>query len=357
MTVRSGWLVTRGPDGGGQTREDTRVVPVGTFAPAGELTARSGVIPGGNPFALVAAGEMEATVGVGRAVVQGTAPQGAYPVAITAPESVTFAPGDAQFPRIDLVALRVYDDPYDSSGEEKAALEVVQGDPAAAPTAPPFTGAALPLWEVTVPAGASSGTGGINWATGVADRRDYAVAVGGITVGNTPAAYAGQWRDYGGVLERSNGADWEPVVRLGYSGRLELGDVSLYRRGTKTLATNERFTAQVEKSTAYSAVQSGWKVLAFEAKKTCGLVHLFLEVERTGAPITANSSGNIADETIVSIPPGFRPARDVEAIACDGYADGGCRISPSGTVVLRTWAPNGALTKGNVIRITPTYIL
>ncbi|ARF55113.1 hypothetical protein [Streptomyces gilvosporeus] len=333
------------------------MVPIGTFTPAGELSARSGVVPGGSPFALVSAGEMEATVGVGRAVIQGTAPQGAYPVAVTAPEPVTFAAGDAQFPRIDVVALRVYDDPYDSSGEEKAVLEVVQGDPAASPTAPTISGPAVVLWEVTVPAGASSGTGGINWATGVADRRDYTVAVGGIAVGNTPTAYAGQWRDYGGILERSNGTDWEPVVRLGYSGRLELGDASLYRSGAKTLATDQRFTAQVEKSSSYFKLQPGWKVLAFEGKKTCGIVHFILEIERTGAPITANGSGNIADETIVTIPSQFRPDHDVEAIACDGYADGGCRISPSGTVVLRTWAPNGTLTKGNVIRITPTYIL
>ncbi|MGW1837086.1 hypothetical protein [Streptomyces sp. NPDC002067] len=357
MTVRSGWLLTRDVDGGGQTREDTRVVPVGTFAPAGELVTTGGVVPGGSPFALAPAGEMEATVGVGRAVVQGATAQGAYPVAVTAPESVVFTAGDAQFPRIDAVVLRVYDDPYDSSGEVEAALEVIEGEPAAAPVAPSVDGAAVVLWEVSVAPGASAGTGGIDWSMAVTDRRDYAVAVGGIAVGNAPAAYAGQWRDYGGILERSNGAEWEPVVRLGYSGRLELGDVSLYRRGAKTLATDQVFAAQVEKSTACSALQPGWKALAFEAKRTCGLVHVFLEVERTGAPITANSSGNIGDETIVTLPPGYRPARDVEAIACDGYADGGCRISPSGTVTLRTWAPNGTLAKGNTIRITPTYIL
>ncbi|UQA94934.1 hypothetical protein [Streptomyces halobius] len=333
------------------------MVPIGTFAPAGELTARSGVIPGGNPFALYAAGEMDLTVGVGRAIIQGTTDQGAYPVAVTAPESVTIAPGDAQFPRVDVVALRVYDDPYDSSGEVKATVEVVEGDPAAAPTAPTLTGAALALWEVTVPAGASSGTGGIHWATAVADRREVTVAVGGIALGNAPAAYPGQWRDYGGILERSNGTDWEPVVRLGYSGRLELGDVSLYRKGAETLVTDERFTARVEKSSSYFKLQPGWKVRVFEGKKTCGLTHFVLEVERTGAPITANGSGNIPDETILTIPRQFRPAHDVETIACDGFADGGCRISPSGTVVLRTWAPNGTLTKGNIVRITPTYIL
>ncbi|WP_431980797.1 hypothetical protein [Streptomyces qinglanensis] len=321
------------------------------------MSARSGVVPGGTPFALAPAGEMEATVGVGRAVLQGTADQGAYPVAVIAPESITFGPGNAQFPRVDVVALRVYDDPYDSSGEQKAALEVIEGEPAGSPLAPEVPGAALVLWEVTVPAGASSGTGGIDWSAGVTDRREYAVAVGGIAVGNAPAAYAGQWRDYGGILERSNGSDWEPVVRLGYSGRLELGDVSLYRSGSNTLATDEKFTAQVEKTTHYSGVQAGWKVLAFEAKTTCGLVHVFAEVERTGSTITAGSTGNIGDETLFSIPAGYRPAHDVEAIACDGYADGGARFSSGGTVVLRTWAPGGSLQKGNTIRMTPTFIL
>ncbi|KWT60596.1 hypothetical protein ADL21_18255 [Streptomyces albus subsp. albus] len=331
------------------------MVPTGTFTPAGELTTVSGVLPSKRPFVLNAAGEMEVTVGVGRAVIQGTADQGAYPVAITAPETVTFAPGDAQFPRVDLVVIRVYDDAHDSSGQVKAAVEVIQGEPSANPAAPPVPNAALALCEVKVPAGASSGTGGIPWATSVTDRRVVTVAAGGIGLGPAPAVYPGQYREYGGILERSNGKDWEPVIRLGYAGRLELGDVSLYRSDAKTLATAERFTARVETTTAVTPAP-GWRVESFEAKKTCGVVHFVAEVARTGPNITANPYGNIADETLFTVPEGFRPTKSVEAIACDGYADGGAYISTTGRVDLRTWSPGGVIS-GQIIRLTPTYIL
>ncbi|MEU7186437.1 hypothetical protein [Streptomyces sp. NPDC045369] len=330
-------------------------MPIGTFTPAGELTTVSGVLPSKHPFSLRVAGEMELTVGVGRAVIQGTEGQGAYPVAVTAPEPVTFAPGDAQFPRIDLVVLRVYDDPHDSTGEVKAVVEVIQGEPSANPTAPQMPGTTLPLYEIKVPAGASSGTGGIPWAKNVTDRRTVTVAAGGISIGPTPAAYPGQYREYGGILERSNGTDWEPVIRLGYAGRLELGDAGLYRSDTKTLATDQRFAAQVETTTSFTPLPN-WRVESFEAKKTCGVVHIVAEVARTGSNITANAFGNIADEPLFIVPEGFRPTKSVEAIACDGYADGGAYFSSTGRVDLRSWSPNGVIS-GQTMRITPTYVL
>ncbi|MFJ8900039.1 hypothetical protein [Streptomyces sp. NPDC102370] len=208
MTVRAAWLLPGG-SGPGQTREDTRLAPLGTMTPAGELTTQPGVIPGGDPFAASGAGAMSLQIGVGRAAVQGTLAQGAYPVAVDAPEVVTFTDGSAQFARIDTVVLRVFDGLFDTSGQTLARVEVVEGDATATPTAPTLEPACLPLWDVRVPAGASAGAGGIDWGSALTDRRRYTVAVGGIAPQGAAAdagAYDGQYRDAGGFLERWNAA-------------------------------------------------------------------------------------------------------------------------------------------------------
>ncbi|MGK5728185.1 hypothetical protein [Streptomyces sp. URMC 124] len=212
MTVRSGWLVNRDAQGGGQTRADTRLVPVGTWTPQTELTSRGGIVPGGTPFALTSAGAMQCTIGTGRALITGSTVQGSYPVAVTEPETLTIADGDAQYPRKDSIILRVYDTAYDGSGQTTAALMVVQGTPAANPTAPVASGTAEKLYEILVPAGTSAGTGGINWATGVSDRRRTTVSMGGIQAGGWSlgytGSYTGQYRDNGSGLERWNGTAW-----------------------------------------------------------------------------------------------------------------------------------------------------
>ncbi|MEU5306002.1 hypothetical protein ACH4YO_19195 [Streptomyces noursei] len=220
MTVRSGWLVNRDAPGGGQTRADTRLVPVGTWTPNAELTSRGGVVPGGNPFALTSAGAMQCTIGTGRAVISGSSVQGAYPVAVTEPETLTIADGDAQYPRKDAVFLRVYDSAYDGSDQSTAALIVAQGTPSAHPEAPVASGTAEKLYEITVPAGTSAGTGGIDWATVVSDRRRTTVSLGGIQAGGWglgySGAYPGQYRDNGRGLERWDGNGWRSVAERHY---------------------------------------------------------------------------------------------------------------------------------------------
>ncbi|MFE6689646.1 hypothetical protein ACFVFQ_24600 [Streptomyces sp. NPDC057743] len=211
MTVRAAWLL---PDG--QTRADTRLAPLGAMTPTSELASRSGVIAGGDPLTATPVASMQVQIGTGRALVQGTDAQGAYPVAVTAPETLTVADGDAQYPRVDSIVLRVLDPLFDTSEQTAVAVEVIQGTPSATPAAPALPPAALRLWEVTVPAGASAGTGGINWASALADRRRYTAAYGGIIPRgwglNFPGAYDGQYRDTGTGLERwsaSVGA-WQP---------------------------------------------------------------------------------------------------------------------------------------------------
>ncbi|WP_460068559.1 hypothetical protein [Streptomyces sp. YKOK-I1] len=217
MNLRSSWLAETG-----QTREDTRLTQLGATTPANPLDVRSGILPGSydGQYRLSGfwmeggAGTMTATVHEGRAVVQGGSGQGAYPVTLPEPLTLTFTDGDAQYARIDVVVLRIYDDMYDDSGFTKAAVEIVRGTPAATPAVPALPGVCLPVYQVRVRAGISAGNGGVNWSSSdVTDLRTPTVAAGGIlpVVGETGnGAYPGQYRDSGGALQRWDGSAWVP---------------------------------------------------------------------------------------------------------------------------------------------------
>ncbi|MFD9813980.1 hypothetical protein [Streptomyces sp. NPDC059080] len=182
------------------------------MTPTGEITTRGGLVPGGDAFALARVSDMQCAIGQGRAIIQGRAWQGAYPVVVTAPEVLAFADGDPLYPRIDAVLIRVVDTEYDLAPHSAARLEIVQGTPATSPVAPVISGTAELLYQVTVPAGASQWTGGLDWATAVTDRRRFTTSVGGITPAgwsdSWSGAYVGQYRDNAGALERWDGSAW-----------------------------------------------------------------------------------------------------------------------------------------------------
>lgn len=409
MTIRSAWHINNN-----QTREDTRFAPLGIMTPnsTSPLSTANGVIPSGTSMNLTSTGAMTAQVEIGRAVVQGLLTQGCYPVVITAPEPLTFADGDASNPRIDSVMIVIRDDPYDSTGFTDVRCMVVQGAPAASPSAPALpTQASLRLFDVRVEKGASAGGGGISWSTAVTDRRTWAVALGGIGVGNNPGAYAGQYRDSGGAagtLSRFNGTAWESFVRLDSGGQLQIGDTNLrrdssnilatddlfriyrvnpndnaislrtaadtgasrffinadggmnwgpggttstdttlYRAGVDQLRTDSKFAAEVEVITSGWTNATGWSS-TFYARRTCGFIHIVLNATRTGADITADGTGNISDQTIGTVPTGCRPVTEfIEGHACSGFGDGGCNITTGGVVQLRTWSANGTIQQNN----------
>ncbi|MFD3911194.1 hypothetical protein [Streptomyces sp. NPDC058603] len=332
MTVRAAWLLTGPP--AGQTRTDTRLAPLGAMAPAGELGSRDGVVAGGAPLMASSAGPMQVRIGIGRAQVQGTTAQGAYPVAVTAPETLTVGDGNAQYPRIDSIVLRVYDGLFDSEGKTAVAVEVVAGEPQPSPVEPALPPSSLRLWSVTVPAGASAGTGGINWATALADRRRYTSGYGGIIPRgyglNFTGAYDGQYRDTGSVLERWNGqsAQWETY----------------------------RPPREVETTSTGASAASGFAVVSFSARRSGGHCSMTLEIRRTGATITSTAAGNITDVVCATIPGGWRPVDTTEAIACDGYGDGGATVTSAGTVTLRTWSGGGTIQSDRTVRLSACYV-
>ncbi|MFF5451100.1 hypothetical protein ACFY40_07655 [Streptomyces sp. NPDC012950] len=210
MTVRAAWLQSTG-----QTREDTRLTLAALLTPSGQsaeetpLRSRAGIVPGG--FLLTGSAPMQVTIGTGRAIVQGNdTAQGAYLVAVTAPETFTLTDGDPQYDRIDLVELAVMDDAYDRSGSTEAVVRVVKGAPSAAPAAPPTgPGSTIPLYTVRVPKGSSAGTGGISWGTAVTTLHWPVVPLGGIMpASGFKGAYTGQYRDTAGLFQRWDGTTW-----------------------------------------------------------------------------------------------------------------------------------------------------
>jgi hypothetical protein len=220
MNAHSAWL---SPDG--QTRQDTRVTQVGAVTPVTDVKGRSGVLPGSDGgqhrvtglWLAGTAGAMSATVGVGRAVIQSSIARGAYPVAVTEPVPLTFADGNPQYGRIDLVVLRVYDHDHDASGRYEAAVEIVQGEPKALPEAPAPPDTSLVLFTVAVAAGRSAGNGGIDWDNARVDLRPTTVAVGGIlptrSDDTAPGGYPGHYRDVNTTLQRWDGAAWVPYPK------------------------------------------------------------------------------------------------------------------------------------------------
>ncbi|WP_432155524.1 hypothetical protein [Streptomyces sp. bgisy153] len=334
MTVRPAWLLPLG-----QTREDTRLAPIGTWSPDGEIRTRDGVIPGGKPFAATGAGAMALQIGVGRAVVQGTTAQGAYPVAVDAPETVTFADGAAQFARIDSVILHVYDGLFDESENALARIEIVQGEASATPTAPTLPACSLRLWDVTVPAGASAGVGGIDWKSALADRRRYTAAVGGIIPQgwglSFDGAYEGQYRDADGTLERWDATDGEWVT---------------YRPPERAAET----------VSGGIVTATGWTLTSFSGRRRNGVAQVLGYWTRTGANLP--STPNIADTLVATLPDGWRPVVLVEAVASNGYGFGAVAIGADGKMTLRSWAGGGpslntsALEKDTNLRISATFV-
>ncbi|PZT76038.1 MULTISPECIES: hypothetical protein [unclassified Streptomyces] len=226
MPVRSAWLINRTETESGQSRTDTRLSPLGTLAPNGALTSASGIIPGSADgkylmSALYVFGDtagMTANVAPGRAVIQGSPAAGAYPVVLNGYTTITFDDGDASNPRVDLVVLRVYDAQFDTvNGRTEAVLEIVKGQPSATPEPPLLPDVSLPLAQVTVPAGASVGTGGLDWGSAVYDLRRATVAVGGILAEgwnrDVPGGYPGQYRDTSAHLQRWDANHWVSYPR------------------------------------------------------------------------------------------------------------------------------------------------
>lgn len=192
------------------------------LAQGGSLTARSGVKNDGGGAVTVNAGTMQVQVSPLIAWVDGgsSTSQGGYPFVLDAAKTLTLSDGHATLARVDTIAVVIHEDTYDGSGLTDAAVVVVTGTPGAG--APSLPATALPLRNVNVPAGLSTGTGGLSSGNLSTDRRTYLAAAGGIirvasqterdALANLQPGTTVYRSDLGEV-ETYNGTDWGKHVQ------------------------------------------------------------------------------------------------------------------------------------------------
>lgn len=191
----------------------------GNFAAqAGTIAVRSGVLSGtGGALSTVSA--MVARIAPVRLIINNGVSDslGPYLVVSDANVDITFDAGQPSVSRVDRIIARVRDNANDGSGSTAGSIEYLKGQSGGSATALPTN--SLLLYEVTVPAGASAGGGGINFNTATTDKRVYTTANGGaIPVANDTemsaisSPYEGMvaYRKDWDVLFIYDGTAWRP---------------------------------------------------------------------------------------------------------------------------------------------------
>lgn len=206
------------------TLNDHRLTLGGLVFPNGKLNGLSGIFPTIDGGVLAAnldpISAMQAAIAPFNAYIDGTSSptQGGYLFCSTSNVTITFDPGEASVTRIDRVIARVYDNVYDGLGLTEGAVEYLKGgSDGNASAVPPSS---ILLWEVAVPAGASSGNGGINFATAATDKRPQTAAAGGIlpiwgnTIRDSLSPHNGMAvfhrETSAGYIEIYNNGSWQP---------------------------------------------------------------------------------------------------------------------------------------------------
>jgi hypothetical protein len=189
---------------------------------AGNTNTRSGLRPDGGGVVSVVAGTMGVQVTPFRAWVDGgtSDAQGGYPFILDATKTLTLSDGHATLSRTDTIAVVVHEDAFDGSGLTDATVVVVAGTPGSGAPALPAT--AVPLRDVIVPAGLSTGTGGLASGNLSTDRRAYLAGTGGVVTvtGATQraalGALAGQtvYRQDTGLYEFYDGTTWDTYMKV-----------------------------------------------------------------------------------------------------------------------------------------------
>lgn len=184
----------------------------------GALGVRTGIRPSGTgtdlQVAAQAAPNMSVRVFPGCATIQGTASslQGAYIYTLDATTNLTIGAAHASLTRIDLIAVRIRDSTYDTSGARDGGLVVIAGTPGGGAPSLPIDATYWTLASVTIAAlDTTIGTGDIS------DVRRFTAALGGTiectsTTRPTTAPNTGQriFETDTGLHYRYNGTAWVP---------------------------------------------------------------------------------------------------------------------------------------------------
>lgn len=98
-------------------------------------------------------------------------------------------------------------------------------------------------------------------------------------------------------------------------------------------------------------------VRSFLGEKVSGKTMIYLVLSWNGSDVTANSSGNIADQQVGFLPEGWRPDEYVIGVFdLAGVAKGAVGITSAGLVRLQTLSANRTMTFNNTISMSVGWI-
>ncbi|MEV0843602.1 hypothetical protein AB0I55_29165 [Actinocatenispora sera] len=366
------------------TLEDHRLTLSGLVASAGPLANRGGLLPAAGAADLTTVSAMQCTIAPCRVWVPGrsNALQGGYLLVADSDTTVTVADGEASVDRTDRIAAVVHDDVYDASGQQLGEVAYLRGQPTGQPVAWPDS--YVPLYELTVPSGASAATGGVNFAA-ASDLRASTIAAGGILpVGSRTErdALAEPWpgmaiyrRDWGWV-ETWDGTAWR------VQGTATGSSLSAVQTGITDPYQGQLAVARdVNAIYLYDGAQwallgdSGWQNVTSQCTTVSGNTLNEVSVRRygpmaacyailtIGTAIDVPSSGNTTNTELFKLPPAWWPGPSLNHQQYLGGAGAtgsvaNFLIDPNdGGVLISATTPGTSLPAGSTINLSGQYVI
>lgn len=215
---------------------DHRVLNGALLPPAGSgaLSTRGGLFITNGTAGLSTVSAMVARVAPLRAVIPNSisVTLGPYLVVSDANVDITFDAGEASVARTDRIIVRVRDNVNDGSGSTAGSVEYLKGQASGSATALPNN--SILLWEMSIPAGASAGGGGVNFANAV-DQRRFITAHGGIAPVSGATAQASISGPYTGetiyrtdlnALTSWTGSAWQTKGQISVASTAALSNIT-----------------------------------------------------------------------------------------------------------------------------------
>lgn len=260
---------------------------------------RAGIFPASdNPAGISNNSEMSAGINSFGAIVRTGGELGSYTVTVNETKFIEFDPGEAAVTRTDRIILRVYNDDFDGLGLFDARVEYLKGQSGGLPNALPDR--SLLLWEIPVPAGASEGSGGVNFTAVAVDKRVYTTASGGLVpvTGSSafPAnAYDGQpvYAKDTNIVYVYDGTSFKPTSVPVASTTANLSTISNPYDGLLA-TTTDRGGLYVRKSGSWTLAGMPNMIKAYGATSSSDVTLTAVAQDITGASVTFTTTSATA---------------------------------------------------------------
>lgn len=156
---------------------------------------------------------------------------------------------------------------------------------------------------------------------------------------------------YTGNLQAWVGPANNIVASINELGQLSAGQATF--TGTLTSA------ATTASGTGVITVASGWSLQSASSRIRGQVATILVVAQRTGATITADSAGNIADTQVGTLASGIRPIDGTTQWTYDkgGVADGSISVGTDGICTIKTLSPTATIASGDNVSFTLTHVL